>query len=102
VGSADRTGKKLYNDVLARKRSLVVKSRLIKNGIPEDLITTTSEGEDDPAIITGDDDQNKSNRRVGVYVLKGKDNISEIPLPLIDNYIYKQNVLKAKKQRGVD
>jgi outer membrane protein OmpA-like peptidoglycan-associated protein len=102
VGSADRMGKKLYNDILARKRSLAVKSRLIKNGIPEDLIATTSEGENDPAIITGDDDQNKSNRRVGVYVLKGKDNLSEIPLPLIDNYIYKQNVLKAKKQRGVD
>ncbi len=102
VGSADRMGKKLYNDVLAHKRSLAVKTRLIKNGIPEDLIAVKSEGEDDPVIVTKEDDQNKSNRVVGVYVLKGKDNISEIPLPLINNYIYKKDVLKAKKQRGVD
>ena len=39
VGNADQVGKKLYNDVLARNRSLAVKERLIKNGIPEDLIT---------------------------------------------------------------
>ena len=102
VGSTDRVGKKLYNDALARKRSLAVKTRLITNGIPADLIETTSAGEDNPDIITKEDDQNKSNRRVGIYVLKGKDNLLEIPLPLIDNYIYKQDVLKAKKQRGTD
>jgi OmpA-OmpF porin, OOP family len=101
VGNADRMGKKLYNDALARKRSLMVKTRLIKNGVPEDLIEVKSLGEDDPAIITDEGDQNKNNRRVSVYILKGKDNLSVIPLPLIDNYIYKQDVIKAKKQRGV-
>ncbi len=101
VGSADRMGKKLYNDALARKRTLAVKTRLIKNGIPESLIETKSFGEDDPIIITKEGDKNKNNRRVGVYVLKGQDRLSFIPLPLIDNYIYKQDVIKAKKRRGV-
>ncbi len=102
VGSADRMGKALYNDALARKRSLAVQTRLIKNGVPKDLIEIKSLGEDNPEIITEEGDQNKNNRRVGVYILKGKDNLSEIPLPLIDNYIYKQDILKARKQRGVD
>jgi outer membrane protein OmpA-like peptidoglycan-associated protein len=101
VGNADRMGKKLYNDALAQKRSLVVKTRLIKNGVPQDLIEVKSLGEDDPQIITDEGDKNKNNRRVSVYILKGKDNLSEIPLPLIDNYIYKQDIIKAKKQRGV-
>lgn len=102
VGGADRMGKALYNDALAQKRSLAVKTRLIKNGVPEDLIETKSLGENNPEIITKEDDQNKNNRRVGIYILKGKDQLYEIPLPLIDNYIYKQDVLKARKQRGVD
>jgi len=101
VGNADRMGQKLYNDALARKRSLMVKTRLIKNGVPADLIEVKSLGEDDPAIITDEGDQNKNNRRVSVYILKGKDNLSVIPLPLIDNYIYRQDIIKAKKQRGV-
>ena len=102
VGGADRMGKVLYNDALAQKRSLAVKTRLIKNGVPEDLIETKSLGENNPEIITKEDDQNKNNRRVGIYILKGKDQLSEIPLPLIDNYIYKKDVLKARKQRGID
>ncbi|MES2678044.1 MAG: OmpA family protein [Pseudomonadota bacterium] len=101
VGSADRLGKKLYNDALARKRALAVKTRLIKNGVPEDLIEVKSLGADSPEILTKEDDQNKTNRVVGVYILKGKDNLSPIPLPLIDNYIYKQEILKTRKQRGI-
>ncbi len=101
VGRSDRLGKKLYNDSLAQKRALVVKTRLIKNGIPEDLIELKSFGADSPEIITEENDQNKNNRVVGVYVLKGKDSLSEIPLPLIENYLYKQEIVKTKKQRGV-
>jgi outer membrane protein OmpA-like peptidoglycan-associated protein len=102
VGNADRVGKKLYNDALARKRSLVVKNRLIKNGVPEDLIQIKSLGENNPKIITTPDEQNKNNRRVGIYILKGQDKISIIPLPLIDNYIYKQDILEYRIKRGID
>ena len=78
-----------------------MQTRLVKNGVPEDLIETKSLGADSPEILTKEDDQNKSNRVVGVYILKGKDSLSKIPLPLIDNYIYKQEILKTRKQRGV-
>ena len=102
VGAADRMGGNIYNDVLARKRALAVKTRLVKNGIHEDIITVKSLGEDSPEIVTKDDDQSKNNRRVAVYILKGSDDISAIPLPLIDNYLYKKDVIKTRKQRGVE
>ncbi|MFT6220137.1 MAG: outer membrane protein OmpA-like peptidoglycan-associated protein [Myxococcota bacterium] len=101
VGFADRSGKKLYNDVLARKRSLAVQTRLIINGVPKKLIELHSLSENSPRIITSDGIKNKNNRLVAVYVLKGKDSLSEIPLPLIDNFIYKKEILKTKKQRGI-
>ncbi|MCE3255392.1 MAG: cell envelope biosis protein OmpA [Rickettsiaceae bacterium] len=101
VGSADRLGNKLYNDALARKRALAVKTRLVKNGIPEDLVLMKSFGEERPEIITKEDDQNRNNRYVRIYVLKGSDDLSVIPLPLIDNYLYKKEMIKIKKQRGI-
>lgn len=102
VGNADRLGKKLYNDVLARRRVLAVKNLLIKNGIPEDLIEIKSFGEKNPEILTQNDTQNKNNRRVSIYVSKGPDSLAPIPLPLIDNYIYKKDIIKSKKERGID
>ncbi len=101
VGGADRMGSKLYNDVLARDRALAVRDRLIKNGVPENVITMKSLSFDNPHIITKEYDQNKSNRVVGVYILKGRDNLSEIPLPLIDNHLYRKEIIKVKKQRGL-
>jgi len=101
VGNSDRIGKKLSNDVIARNRSLVVRDRLTKNGIPDELIQIKSFGEDSPKVISASDEQNENNRRVGVYILKGNDDISIIPLPLIDNYIYKQDIVKYRKTRGI-
>ncbi len=102
VGNADRMGKKLSNDVLARDRALMVKTRLIKNGVPENLIELKSFSSDNPQIITSQGDKNRSNRSVEVYILKGKDNLSEIPLPLIEQYIYKKEILETKKKRGLN
>ncbi|MFT7086717.1 MAG: outer membrane protein OmpA-like peptidoglycan-associated protein [Rickettsiales bacterium] len=101
VGHADRKGKKLYNDALARKRSLMVEGRLIRNGVPKNLIEIKSLGEKGSEILTKNNVRNKNNRIVSVYILKGRDDLSAIPLPLIDNYIYKQEILKIKKQRGI-
>lgn len=101
VGGADRMGGKLYNDALARKRALAVKDRLVKNGVMEDLITVKSLGNENPQIVTVEGDPNKKNRVVAIYILKGSDNLSEIPLPLIDQYLYKKEILKAKKKRGL-
>lgn len=96
VGNADRSGKKLYNAVLARKRVLMVRNRLIRNGVPDSLVAIKSYGEDSPQIITKNNTKNKNNRRVSIYILKGKDDISTIPLPLIDSYIYKQDIIKSQ------
>jgi len=100
-GNADRKGKTIYNDVLARKRVLVTKDMLIKNGVPKDLIEIKSSGEKYPQIITDDNQKNKYNRLVGVYVLKGTDSLSQIPLPLIDHYIYKKEIENIKENKGL-
>ncbi|MDA0902238.1 MAG: OmpA family protein [Proteobacteria bacterium] len=101
VGSADRSGKKIYNDRLARERVIMTKNKLIKNGVPERLIEIKALGERKSKVITKDQTQNKENRRVSVYVLEGNDSLLEIPLPLIDHHIYRQNILKYKKERGI-
>lgn len=101
-GNADRSGKKIYNASLARKRVLVIQDILIKNGVPKDVIEIASYGEIKPEIITKNSKQNKYNRLVGIYVLKGTDSLSAIPLPLIDNYIYKKEIKMARKRRGIN
>ena len=100
-GNADRRGQKIYNANLARKRVLVIESLLIKNGVPKDLIEIRSSGESSPKIITKDNQRNKYNRLVGVYILKGNDSMTTIPLPLIDNYIYKKEIKNIKKNRNL-
>lgn len=102
VGNADRVGKELYNQNLALMRVEVVKKYLNKNGVPKILIEQRSFGEDFPDIITRDGSQNQSNRSVGIYVLKGLSSFESFPLPLIENYVYGQEVKSAKASRGVD
>jgi outer membrane protein OmpA-like peptidoglycan-associated protein len=101
AGNADRRGKTIYNASLARKRVLASKKMLIKNGVPADLIEIKSFGETKPKIVTKDNKRNRYNRVVSVYVLKGDDSISTIPLPLIDNYIYKKEIENMKKNKGL-
>ncbi len=101
AGNTDRRGKKIYNANLARRRVLVTQKMLMKNGVPKDLIEIDSFGENNPRIITKDNKRNKYNRLVGVYVLKGTDSLSPIPLPLIENYIYKKEIKNMKKNRGL-
>jgi hypothetical protein len=79
----------------------MVEGRLIRNGVPKNLIEIKSLGEKGSEILTKNNVRNKNNRIVSVYILKGRDDLSAIPLPLIDNYIYKQEILKIKKQRGI-
>ncbi len=100
-GNSDRSGKEIYNDSLARKRVLIVQDVLIKNGVSNDVIEIDSYGENKPEIITKDNKENKYNRLVGVYVLKGVDSMSAIPLPLIDNYIYKKEIKEVIKRKGI-
>ncbi|NBV05990.1 MAG: hypothetical protein EBS06_01990 [Proteobacteria bacterium] len=101
VGSADRTGKELLNQNLALKRVNIVKDYLVKNGVTEDLIETRSFGEDFPDIITAKGVQEQSNRTVGIYILQGVNSSQTFPLPLIENFIYREGLEKAMKARGL-
>ncbi|MDX2082564.1 MAG: OmpA family protein [Rickettsiales bacterium] len=101
VGSADRTGKELLNKSLALKRVETVKNYLIKNGVTQDLIATRSFGEDFPDIITSKGAQEQGNRAVGIYVLKGANSFESFPLPLIENFVYREGVQKARRERGL-
>ena len=101
VGNADRTGRELYNQNLALNRAEVVKNYLVKNGVVKDLIELRSVGEDFPDIITKSGTQQQFNRTVGIYVLKGFGSFSSFPLPLIENYVYREEVKKARAERGL-
>jgi outer membrane protein OmpA-like peptidoglycan-associated protein len=101
-GNADRRGNKIYNANLARRRVLAVQNSLTKNGVPKDLIEIRSDGETSPEIITKDNKRNKYNRLVGIYILKGADAMTTIPLPLIDSYIYEKEIKNMKKNKGLD
>ena len=101
VGSADRTGKELLNQNLALKRVEAVKNYFNKNGVTDDLIETRSFGEDFPDIITAKGVSEQSNRAVGVYVLKGAKSFETFPLPLIENFVYREGIEKARKERGL-
>jgi outer membrane protein OmpA-like peptidoglycan-associated protein len=81
-GHTDRVGKKLYNDSLARKRVMTVKNKLTKNGIPNDIISVKSSGENKPKIITKNEQREKLNRRVTIKVEEFNKDFSPVPLPL--------------------
>lgn len=101
VGNADRVGLELYNEGLALQRAVTVKNYLIKNGVPENFIEMRSIGEDFPDIITKNGEQNQLNRSVGIYILKGYGNFSAYPLPLLENIVYREEVKKARSERGL-
>jgi hypothetical protein len=82
-------------------RANTVRNYLVKNGVPENLIEMRSMGEDFPDIITKDGSQQQLNRTVGIYILKGFGTFSSFPLPLIENYVYRKEVEKAREARGL-
>jgi outer membrane protein OmpA-like peptidoglycan-associated protein len=101
VGNADRVGIELYNQTLALNRAEVIRDYLIKNGAFENLVELRSFGEDFPDIVTKNGSQQQLNRAVGIYVLKGYATFSSFPLPLLENYIYKKEVMRARDERGL-
>ncbi len=101
VGNADRMGNEIYNENLALNRAEVTKNYLIKNGVNQELVELRSVGEDFPDIITSKGSQQQSNRSVGIYILKGFSTFSQFPLPLIENIIYRQEIIKARQEQGL-
>jgi len=68
IGHSDAVGDKQYNYDLSYRRAMAIKKLLIKNGVPEDIIQTTSHGEENPLIPTEDGVREPRNRRVEVLV----------------------------------
>ncbi len=102
VGNADRLGSELYNEGLSSQRADIVLDYLVKNGVIKDFVETRSIGEDFPDLITKDGVQQQFNRNVGIYVLKGNRSFADFPLPLVKNYIYRKEIEKARKERGLE
>lgn len=90
AGSTDRSGKRIYNEILARKRAVATKMLLQKNGVSGDLIKITSLGESFPSIITYDNQKSKINRRVDIYVIpQDKEEFLLLPIPILDKKVAK-------------
>ena len=68
VGHSDTLGDKSYNLSLSLRRAMAVKKLLVKKGIDEALIETTSHGEENPLVKTADNVGNPKNRRVEVVI----------------------------------
>lgn len=68
VGHTDRLGDKNYNLSLSRRRAVAVKALLVERGVREDVIETTSHGEENPIVPTADNVGNAQNRRVEIVV----------------------------------
>jgi len=101
MGNADRAGKKLYNESLAYKRANNVRRYLVKNGVDKALIELVSFGESFPDLITQDDVKLQYNRNVQIYIIEDYNDIMPLPLPLIKNEVYKNEINKARRKRGI-
>jgi outer membrane protein OmpA-like peptidoglycan-associated protein len=101
TANPDNAIKALYNQTLVKNRVEIVKNYLIKNGIDENSIEERIENEDFPDIIANDDIKNQINRSVGIYVLRGDSDFKPYPLPLLQNLLYKAQIEKARKERGL-
>ena len=101
VGNADRAGKKIYNQSLAYKRANNVRRYLIKNGVDKALIRVISFGESFPDLITQDDMKSQYNRNAQIYIIENYNDIKPLPLPLIRNEVYKNEINQARKKRGI-
>lgn len=101
VGNTDRVGKKIYNDILSFKRAKIARDYLIKNGVDESVIELRSFGEDFPDIITKDQTKHQFNRSAVIYVIKKYFGKNPLPLPLIQNEIYKNKIKEARIKRGI-
>jgi len=68
VGHADATGTDQFNDSLAQRRADVVKTELIRRGIPTASIEAISRGSREPAVPTASGVAEARNRRVEIIV----------------------------------
>jgi len=68
IGHSDTAGKKAYNLTLSKRRAQAITDLLLEKGIDKKQIETTSHGEENPLVKTGDNVSEPKNRRVEVVV----------------------------------
>ncbi len=102
AGKSDRSGSEIYNESLSFTRADIIKNYLIKNGVAQNRLEIRALGENFPDILTKDEVSLQQNREVSIYVLKGFGSFSSIPLPLIDNEIYRKEIEKERLERGLN
>jgi OmpA-OmpF porin, OOP family len=66
AGHADKSGTDAYNDALSARRADAAKAFLGGQGVPVDVIATTSFGEGKPLVDTADGVREPQNRRVEI------------------------------------
>ena len=68
VGHSDTAGDRVYNLDLSKRRAAAVYRLLVERGVDPTHIATTSHGEENPLVDTGDNVSEPKNRRVEVVV----------------------------------
>jgi len=68
TGHTDRVGSVDDNDRLARERAAMVRSVLVRQGLPGDSVRAVGRGEREPLIPTADEVREPLNRRVEIIV----------------------------------
>lgn len=66
VGYTDMVGDAGYNLALGLRRANAVRDALIAGGVPPSIISVTSKGMSDPAVVTGSRPKDAQNRRVEI------------------------------------
>jgi outer membrane protein OmpA-like peptidoglycan-associated protein len=82
TGHADRVGKVIYNNTLARRRANTVYNVLIKNGVPRNLINVESLSSKSPKVLTRQEEKNQLNRRVEILIDTDYRGQNWIPQPI--------------------
>lgn len=68
VGHADRAGRVIYNNTLARKRASTVYNVLVKNGVPKEFVDVSSLSSRSAKVLTRQGEKNQLNRRVEIII----------------------------------
>jgi outer membrane protein OmpA-like peptidoglycan-associated protein len=66
TGHADRSGPTNYNQRLSERRAEAVKSALVREGVPGNIIQTSGRGENENLVATADGVREPRNRRVEI------------------------------------
>lgn len=69
-GHTDSAGSSAYNDQLAERRVRAVRDALVAQGVPEDKIEMSAEGEGNQRVSTDDGVREGQNRRVEIKLLR--------------------------------